>query len=135
DSRFFSYSFFFQAEDGIRDFHVTGVQTCALPIYRHGRHGKPVYGMKAGTVGFLMNQYREDDLPARIAAAIPAVLRPLGMTAISEAGSSVHALAFNEVSLLRQTKQAAKIRILLNGAVRLEELGCDGVLLWTAAGS
>jgi len=104
-------------------------------LHRHGRHGKPVYGMKAGTVGFLMNQYREDDLPARIAAAIPAVLRPLEMTAISEAGSSVHALAFNEVSLLRQTKQAAKIRILLNGAVRLEELVCDGVLLCTAAGS
>ena len=104
-------------------------------LHRHGRHGKPVYGMKAGTVGFLMNQYREDDLPARIAAAIPAVLRPLEMTAVSEAGSSVQALAFNEVSLLRQTKQAAKIRILLNGAVRLEELVCDGVLLSTAAGS
>lgn len=109
-------------------------------LHRHGRHGKPVFGMKAGTVGFLMNQANPlesggDDLPARIAAAIPAVLRPLEMTAVSEAGSSVHALAFNEVSLLRQTKQAAKIRILLNGAVRLEELVCDGVLLSTAAGS
>ena len=104
-------------------------------LHRHGRHGKPVYGLKAGTVGFLMNQYRDDDLPARLAASHPATLKPLEMTATSEAGSSVNALAYNEVSLLRQTKQAAKIRILLNGAVRLDELVCDGVLLSTAAGS
>src|SRR5690606_26841918 len=75
-------------------------------LHRHGRHNKPVYGMKAGTVGFLMNQYREDDgLPGRIAASHAAILRPLEMTATSEAGSSVSALAYNEVSLLRQTKQ------------------------------
>ena len=105
-------------------------------LHRHGRLKKPVYGMKAGTVGFLMNQYRdEDDLPARIAASQPATLRPLQMTATSEAGSSAEALAYNEVSLLRQTKQAAKIRVQLNNAVRLDELVCDGVLLATAAGS
>ena len=105
-------------------------------LHRHGRHHRPVYGMKAGTVGFLMNQYREDDdLPARLAASHPAILKPLEMTATSEAGSSVTALAYNEVSLLRQTKQAAKIRIFLNGSVRLDELVCDGVLLSTAAGS
>ena len=104
-------------------------------IHRHMGLNKPVYGMKAGTVGFLMNQYRPEHLLDRIAAAQPAVLKPLEMIASSEAGSSVEALAFNEVSLLRQTKQAAKIRVSLNGNVRLEELVCDGVLVSTAAGS
>src|SRR5688572_27179782 len=104
-------------------------------IHRHMGLNKPVYGMKAGTVGFLMNQYRPENLLDRIAAAQPAVLKPLEMSASSESGSSVEALAFNEVSLLRQTKQAAKIRVSLNGSVRLEELVCDGVLVSTAAGS
>lgn len=104
-------------------------------LHRHKALNKPVYGMKAGTVGFLMNQHRADGVLDRIAAAQPAVLKPLEMIATSEAGSSVEALAFNEVSLLRQTKQAAKIRVSLNGSVRLEELVCDGVLLSTAAGS
>ena len=104
-------------------------------IHRHMGLNKPVYGMKAGTVGFLMNQYRPDDLLERIAIAQPAVLKPLEMSASSESGSVVDALAFNEVSLLRQTKQAAKIRVSLNGHVRLEELVCDGVLVSTAAGS
>jgi NAD+ kinase len=104
-------------------------------VHRHMALDKPVYGMKAGTVGFLMNQYRPENLLDRIAAAQPAVLKPLEMIALSEAGSSVNALAFNEVSLLRQTKQAAKIRVSLNGSVRLEELVCDGVLVSTPAGS
>lgn len=104
-------------------------------VHRHMTINKPVYGMKAGTVGFLMNQYRPENLLERIAAAQPAVLKPLEMIASSEAGNSVNALAFNEVSLLRQTKQAAKIRVSLNGSVRLEELVCDGVLVSTPAGS
>jgi len=104
-------------------------------VHRHMALNKPVYGMKAGTVGFLMNQHRPEDLLDRIAAAQVTVLKPLEMVAVSEAGSSVNALAFNEVSLLRQTKQAAKIRVYLNGNVRLEELVCDGVLLSTPAGS
>jgi len=104
-------------------------------LHRYLAQGKPVYGMKSGTVGFLMNQHRPDDLIERISRAQPAVLKPLEMTAVSEAGTTVHALAFNEVSLLRQTKQIAKIRIELNGAVRLEELVCDGVLVSTPAGS
>jgi NAD+ kinase len=97
--------------------------------------GLPVYGMKTGHVGFLMNQFREDDLPARIELAHASVLRPLEMLAISESGSSTGALAFNEVSLLRQTKQAAKICIRLNTSVRLPELVCDGVMVATPAGS
>jgi len=104
-------------------------------LHRHRTYAKPVYGMKAGTLGFLMNQHRPDDLVERIMRAQPAVLRPLEMIAQSESGNTVEAVAFNEVSLLRQTKQAAKIRVSLNGEVRLEELVCDGVLVSTPAGS
>jgi NAD+ kinase len=104
-------------------------------LHRHLARGKPVYGMKAGTVGFLMNQHRPEELIERISRAQPAVLKPLEMFATSEAGSTVHALAFNEVSLLRQTKQAAHLRICINDAVRLPELICDGVLVCTPAGS
>ena len=104
-------------------------------LHRHGALGKPVYGMKLGTVGFLMNQYRPDGLIERIAAAEPAKLRPLEMTAMTESGTSISSLAYNEVSLLRQTRQAAHIRIDLNGETRLDELICDGVLTATPAGS
>jgi len=104
-------------------------------LHRHRGLGKPVYGMKAGTVGFLMNPHRPDDLVERIVRAHPAVLRPLEMVASSESGNTIEAVAFNEVSLLRQTKQAAKIRVYLNGEVRLDELVCDGVLVSTPAGS
>lgn len=105
-------------------------------LHRHGALGKPVYGMKLGTVGFLMNHYRpEDDLLARIAAAEPAVLHPLEMLAQTESGATVGSLAYNEVSLLRQTRQAAHVSIELNGQVRLDELICDGVMVATPAGS
>ena len=105
-------------------------------LHRHGGLGRPVYGMKLGTVGFLMNQFREgDDLLARLAAAEPAVLHPLEMLAQTESGASVGSLAYNEVSLLRQTRQAAHVAIELNGDVRLDELICDGVMLATPAGS
>ncbi|WP_300620622.1 NAD kinase [Dokdonella sp.] len=104
-------------------------------LHRHRARGLPVYGMKLGTVGFLMNQHHLDDLPGRIASARPTVLRPLLMEAVTESGSSATALAFNEVSLLRQTKQAAHVRVSLNGIVKLDELICDGVLVATPAGS
>ncbi|MDQ3494085.1 MAG: NAD kinase [Pseudomonadota bacterium] len=104
-------------------------------LHRHGALGKPVFGMKHGGVGFLMNQHREDDLLTRIEAAEPAVLRPLEMVAQTESGSSTGSLAYNEVSLLRQTRQAAHLAIELNGQTRLEELVCDGVMLATPAGS
>ena len=104
-------------------------------LHRHGALGRPVFGMKLGTVGFLMNQHRSDALLPRIARAEPAVLRPLEMTAETEAGTRVTSLAYNEVSLLRQTRQAAHLRIDLNGITRLEELVADGVILSTAAGS
>ena len=104
-------------------------------LHRHGDLGKPVFGMKLGSVGFLMNQFHGDDLLARIAAAEPAVLHPLEMLAQTESGATVGSLAYNEVSLLRQTRQAAHISIELNGEVRLDELICDGVMLATPAGS
>lgn len=96
---------------------------------------RPIYGMNRGSVGFLMNDYREDDLLARIAAAEEAVIHPLDMTAVDAAGRTHKALAINDVSLLRETRQTAKLRILIDGKPRLEELICDGVLVSTPAGS
>ncbi|MCY7313699.1 MAG: NAD kinase [Pseudoxanthomonas sp.] len=104
-------------------------------LHRHGSLGKPVFGMKLGSVGFLMNHYRDDALLDRIAAAEPAKLRPLEMHALTEAGSTTQLLAYNEVSLLRQTRQAAHMSIDLNGQTRVDELVCDGVLVATPAGS
>jgi NAD+ kinase len=95
----------------------------------------PVYGMNCGSVGFLMNPFREDELLERLAAAQAAVLHPLRMHAVTVGGAVEEALAFNEVSLLRQLAQAAKIRITVDGRVRLPELICDGVLVSTPAGS
>jgi NAD+ kinase len=95
---------------------------------------RPVYGMNRGSVGFLMNDYREDALPERLAAAQAAQLHPLRMRA-EAAGGPAEALAINEVSLLRETRQAAKLRILVDGKARLAELVCDGVLISTPAGS
>ena len=94
-----------------------------------------VYGMNCGSVGFLMNSFSEDDLIARLSGAQTAVLNPLRMTAVNTAGRTQEALAFNEVSLLRQLRQSAKIRITVDGRVRLTELVCDGVLVCTPAGS
>jgi NAD+ kinase len=95
----------------------------------------PMYGMNCGSVGFLMNDFAENDLPARIARAHCNELHPLRMHAITISGTVEEALAFNEVSLLRQLRQAAKIRITVDGTVRLNELICDGVLIATPAGS
>lgn len=104
-------------------------------LHRHGELGLPVYGMKLGTVGFLMNQYRPEGLAERLRAAEPAVLRPLEMLAQTESGAQVKSLAYNEVSLLRQTRQAAHLGIALNGERRLDELIADGVMVATPAGS
>ncbi len=95
----------------------------------------PVYGMNCGSVGFLMNAYAEDGLGERLSNAQGAILHPLRMRAETGDGTIEEALALNEVSLLRQMRQAAKIRISVDGRVRLAELICDGVLLSTPAGS
>jgi len=95
----------------------------------------PIYGMNRGSVGFLMNEYREDHLLARIEGAEISRIHPLAMVARDVHGTLHEELAINEVSLFRQTHQAAKLRISIDGKVRLEELICDGVLVSTPAGS
>ncbi len=95
----------------------------------------PVYGMKLGRVGFLMNKHQLDDLPERVARAHTATLFPLQMEVTDAAGVEHARLAFNEVSLLRQSNQAAHIEVRLNGTVKLATLVCDGVLVSTPAGS
>jgi NAD+ kinase len=96
---------------------------------------KPVFGMNLGTVGFMMNDFDATDLPARIAAARTFVLHPLLMTAETVSGEIITSPAINEVSLLRETRQTAKMEIAIDGKVRMEELICDGVLVATPAGS
>ncbi|HJU26489.1 MAG TPA: NAD kinase [Rhodanobacteraceae bacterium] len=104
-------------------------------LHEHLGRGLPVYGMKLGRVGFLMNQFEPDSLTQRLDAAHPAVLHPLEMRVLGSDGGETGALAFNEVSLLRQTNQAAHVEVALNGTVKLENLICDGVLVATPAGS
>ncbi len=99
------------------------------------RRGTPIYGMNRGSVGFLMNVYREDGLLERLARAEPIKLHPLRMNVIDRKGRRRSALAINEVSLLRQTRLAAKLQIRVDSKVRLEELICDGALVSTPAGS
>ena len=95
----------------------------------------PVYGMNCGTVGFLMNPYRAEDLPARIANADEVVINPLRMVAVDLHGQTHEAMAINEIALLRQTRQTARITIKVGEAIRMAQLVCDGVLLSTPAGS
>ncbi len=96
---------------------------------------KPVYGMHRGTVGFLMNDYAEDGLVDRLAKAESVRVRPLVAECETLSGAKITERAFNEVSLLRQTAQSAKLRILVDGAERMAELLCDGVMVATPAGS
>ncbi len=104
-------------------------------LHNYMDSGKPIYGMNRGSVGFLMNQYRETGLRKRIADAKAAIIHPLLMNATNVRGDEFSAHAINEVSLLRQTSQIAKLRILINGQERLPELVTDGVLVSTPAGS
>ncbi|APH71878.1 NAD kinase [Aquibium oceanicum] len=104
-------------------------------LHQNMNAGCKIYGMNQGTVGFLMNEYREAELRERVGAAIAETIRPLRMHAVTDQGEEVDALAINEVSLLRQSYQAAKLRITIDGNVRLEELICDGAMVATPAGS
>jgi NAD+ kinase len=96
---------------------------------------KPIYGMNRGSIGFLANEYRPDGLIERLAAAKTETIHPLIATVTTADGEKRSASAINEVSLLRQSYQAAKLQITVDGQVRLDELICDGVLLATPAGS
>ncbi len=104
-------------------------------LHRFMRADKPIYGMHRGTVGFLMNEYHEERLRERLAAAQSTAIHPLLMHAYASDGTAREFHAFNEVSLFRQTYQAARLRILVDGEERLAELVADGVLLATPAGS
>ncbi|MEO1198418.1 MAG: NAD kinase [Pseudomonadota bacterium] len=104
-------------------------------LHRFMNSDVPIYGMNRGSVGFLMNAYHEDGLLERLAAAERAVIHPLSMRATDTSGQRHEALAVNEVSLFRQSFQAAKLEIRVDGRVRLKELICDGVLVATPAGS
>jgi NAD+ kinase len=97
--------------------------------------GRLVYGMNRGTIGFLMNDYDDKDLLGRIDAAVENIIHPLEMKATNAYGDELTALAINEVSLLRQSYQAAKIKVYVDDKPRLEELICDGVMVATPAGS
>ena len=104
-------------------------------LHRFITAGKPIYGMHRGTVGFLMNDYHEDDLPQRLAAARTTVIHPLLMRTRTGENTLREHRAFNEVSLFRQTHQIARLRVLIDGKERLPELAADGVLVSTPAGS
>ena len=104
-------------------------------LHRFLSKGVPIFGMHRGSVGFLMNPYRADGLVERLAAAQPVVLHPLEMNAVDQQGTSQRALAFNEVSLLRESRQAAKLRVSVDGVVRIDELMADGILVATPVGS
>jgi NAD+ kinase len=104
-------------------------------LHKHMESSKPIYGMNCGTVGFLMNEYRDNDLFDYINNAKVATLHPLHMTAKTSDGKEHHALAINEVSMFRHSKQAANLRISIDGQERLPELMCDGILVATPAGS
>jgi len=104
-------------------------------LHRFIERRVPIYGMNRGSVGFLMNTFREHGLIERLSRAQKVTLHPLRMRARTGGGETVEALAMNEVSMLRETRQAAKLRIRVDGKIRLEELICDGLLLSTPAGS
>jgi NAD+ kinase len=104
-------------------------------LHKHGHSGRPIYGMNRGSVGFLMNDYEETGLLERLSQAEATVIHPLRMTATDIDGRKHRAIAYNEVSMLRQTYQAAKLSIAIDGKERLKELICDGLLVSTPAGS
>jgi NAD+ kinase len=95
----------------------------------------PIFGMNFGSVGFLMNEYRAEGLVERLEGAERATIHPLRMRSTGADGVRSTALAINEVSLLRQTRQAAKLKISVDGKVRMDEVICDGALVATPAGS
>ncbi len=114
---------------------IGGDGTMLETLHKTNAHGKPVYGMNCGSVGFLMNPYSLQNLPERLDKAGKVTIYPLRMNVTDKNGKKHEAIAFNEVSLLRETRQAAKLKISVDNTVRIPELICDGALLSTPAGS
>lgn len=104
-------------------------------MHAHMQTGIPIYGMNQGSVGFLMNDYNEEDLVQRLSTAKVTTIHPLSMKVTDREDKISTALAINEVSVYRQTHQAAKLRITIDGKERMNELICDGALVATPAGS
>jgi NAD+ kinase len=104
-------------------------------LHKHLRRGVAIYGMHRGSVGFLMNGYSPEGLDSRVANARPVRVHPLAMTVRDQQGKEHQALAINEVSLLRQSRQTAKLRISVDGLVQLDELMADGIIVATPVGS
>ncbi len=104
-------------------------------LHTYMKRGVPIFGMNKGTIGFLMNDFSKTKLLSRIEAAETLTMHPLRMTATTNDGEEHHYLAVNEVSLLRETRQAAKIQVTVDGKERLNELIGDGILVATPAGS
>lgn len=112
-----------------------GDGTLLEALHKYYELGTPFYGMNKGSVGFMLNPYRTDDLEERLKNSQSVTLHPLRMTARTEDGKTVESISFNEVSLLRQRHHAAKIGIVIDDVERLPELVCDGILVATPAGS
>jgi len=104
-------------------------------LHRHGALGVPIYGMHRGSVGFLLNAYEPKGLTERLARAVPVRIHPLEMSTEDARGRRESALAYNEVSLLRETRQTAKIRVSVDDVARIDELVADGILVATPVGS
>lgn len=104
-------------------------------LHRHMNSSVPIYGMNCGSIGFLMNEYDEERLLERLEQAESSEIRPLHMRATTADGQVHEALAINEISVFRQTAQAAKLEIRIDGKRRMEELICDGILVATPTGS
>lgn len=112
-----------------------GDGTMLRALHAHAESNAPIFGMNLGTLGFLLNAYDFKKLPERIEKAKKFEIRPLQMIATDKKGKKYKEVAFNEVSLLRETHNSAKIKILVNNIVRMEELVCDGILVSTPVGS
>ena len=123
------------AAHGGRVFNTAGDGFMLETLHRYLDRNAPIFGMHRGSVGFLMNSYDASELPERLGRARPVRLHPLEMVARDQAGAEHVALAINEVSLLRESRQAAKFRIAIDGVVRLDALMADGILVATPVGS
>ena len=104
-------------------------------VHQHMAKGTPIFGMNLGSIGFLMNEFRDTGLRERLLKSEPIELHALSMKAKTIEGTEHNALAINEVSLLRELRLAAKIKIIIDDVERMEELICDGVLISTSAGT
>lgn len=112
-----------------------GDGTMLRSFHKFSDTARPIFGMNLGTLGFLLNNYNINDLKERIEDANEFKIHPLKMNATDHQGKRYEALAYNEVSVLRETHNSAKIKILVNGKERISELVCDGILVATPVGS